>query len=185
MKAEDRILSKRYARGYLDLAGRSFSAREEAAAASAVKDLAAVRAAIDGAMRALLHPLVGYSEKDGILSRLLTGELGRSRAAVFTRLLIREHRFHLLDAVIEDCGALYDLHAGITPASAVSGHPLDEAELRRISGALSAASGRKVRLTGAVSEKAVGGVEIRMGDLLIDATVKGRLERLKRLVLAD
>ena len=185
MKAEDRILSKRYARGYMDLDGRAFSTQQETAAANAVNELRAVHDAISRSGRILLHPLVGYQDKNEVLARLLPKDLALSRAADFSRLLIRENRFYLLAAVIEDCKSLHDAYAGIAPARVASRHLLDEQELRRIGDALSAAFGRKIQLSHTISESLVGGMEIRMGDLLIDATIKGRLERLRNGVLAE
>ena len=185
MKAEDRILSKRYARGYMDLDGRVFSGQTEAAAAVAISELLAIRDAVGRFRRILLHPLVGYDDKNEVLARLLPKALTLSRAAAFSRLLIGENRFYLLEAVIEDCRSLYNAYAGIAPARVTSRHPLDNGELRRLGAALSEAAVRKIQLSNSISESVVGGMEIRMGDLLIDATIKGRLERLRNGVLAE
>ena len=185
MKAADRILSKRYARGYIDLDGRPLTKQGETAAAARIKELQAVRNVISQFRRVLLHPLIGYDDKNEILARLLPKELMLSQAAVFARLLLKKNRFNLLEMIIEDCIRFYNAYAGIASAMAVSRHPLDGEELRRVGALLSAATGKKVHVAHMVSESVVGGMEIRMGDLLIDATVKSRLERLKSRVLAQ
>jgi len=77
----------------------------------------------------------------------------------------------------------YNAYAGIARAEVAARHPLSEEELRHISKILSSASGKKAHLTQVVAERVIGGVEIRLGDLLIDATVKGRLEKLKKMIL--
>jgi F-type H+-transporting ATPase subunit delta len=185
MKAADRILSKRYARGYIDLDGSPLTKQGETAATARINELQAVRNVISQFRRILLHPLIGYDEKNEVLARLLPKDLMLSQAAVFARLLIKENRFYLLESIIEDCMRFYNAYAGIASARAVSRHPLDAEELRRVGGLLSAATGNKVHVSHMVSEGVIGGMEIRMGDLLIDATVKGRLERLKSSVLAQ
>lgn len=185
MKAADLILSKRYARGYLELDGRPFSKQGETAVTSRINELQAVRNAVSRYKRLLLHPLVGFDDKNEVMTRLLTKELRVSRAAAFTRLLIKEGRFYLMDAVIEDCMKFYNAYAGIGSARAASRHPLEAEELRRVGAILSTATGKKVHVSHIVSESVIGGMEIRMGDLLIDDTVKGRLERLKSRVLAE
>lgn len=185
MQASDRILSKRYARSYLDLDGKTFSRQEEAAAEKAIADLLAVRNAASPYRRFLLHPLIGYSDKNEILALLLPKELMLSRAASFVRLLLRENRFYLLETVVADCGKLFNSFAGILPALATTRLPLDEADAKRAAAVLSSATGKKVKLSNVVSEGVVGGLEIKIGDLVIDATVKGRLERLKRRVQSE
>lgn len=212
MKAADKTLSKRYAGAYMALdgprpfgpgteapdtghklktqgdepkgrGGDAFDKHADAAAKTRIEDLKKVRDAAGGHARLFLHPLVGHDEKKEVLSRLLHKELMTSRAAAFARLLLKENRFYLLDAVIEDCARLYDLRAGIVRAGLVSSHLLHDEDLRRVEKILSASTGKKVLVTQTVSESAVGGVEIKMGDLMIDATIKGRLERLKRRIL--
>ena len=183
MKAADKILSKRYARAYMDLDGAAFSRHGEAAAVARMAELEKVRDATDHFKRLFLHPLVGYDDKNEILAKLLSRDLMTSRAAALVRLLVRENRFCLLGQVLGDCIKFYNAYAGIAHAEVSSRHPLSGEELRRITNMLSSASGMKAHVTQAVSERMIGGMEIRLGDLLIDATIKGRLERLKRKIL--
>jgi len=184
MKSADKILSKRYARAYMDLDGRVSDKHGEAAAGAGIAELEKVRNAASQFRRLFLHPLVGCDDKNEILCRLLSKELMVSRAAGFLRLLIRENRFYLLEAVLEDCMKLYNEYAGLVRAEVVSRHPLGGEELKHIGAVLSASTGRKAHVTQILSERVLGGVEIRLGDLLIDATVKGRLERLKNSIIA-
>ncbi len=190
MKAADKTLSKRYARAYMALDGAAFTKHGDAAARARIEELEKVRNAASQFRRLFLHPLVGYDDKNEILSRLFSGgrqagtELMVSRAAVFVRLLLKENRFYLLESVLEDCMKFYNAYAGFARAEAVSRHPLSEEEAGHIIKVLSAATGKKVLVTRIVSERVVGGMEIRLGDLIIDDTVKGRLERLKKTILS-
>lgn len=183
MKAADKILAKRYARAYVDLDGAVFDKHGEAAAMARIAELEKVVSLVDRYSRLFLHPLVGYDDKNEIFAKLLPKELMTSRAAALVRLLIRENRFHLLAAVLGGCMRFYDVYAGLARAEVAVRHPLGAEELRHIAKLLSAASGKKVQVTQATSERVLGGMEIRLGDLLIDATVKGRLARLKNSIL--
>lgn len=183
MKAADIILSKRYSRAYMDLDGAAFDKPGDAAARGRIGELEGVRNELSRFRRLLLHPLVGHDDKNEVVSRLLPKHLMMSRAAAFIRLLLKENRFYLLETVLEDCMRLYNAHAGVARAEAVSRHPLGEEELRRVGAALSAATGKKVRVAQVVSERVIGGMEIRMGDLLVDSTIRGRLEKLRKKVL--
>jgi F-type H+-transporting ATPase subunit delta len=184
MKAADKTLSKRYAKAYLDLGESAFDKRVEAEAILRITELEKVRNAADQFRRLFLHPLVGYDDKKEILARLLSKDLMTSRAAGLVRLLVRENRFYLLESVLGDCINFYNVYAGIARAEVAVRHQLGTEELGRIAKMLSSASGKKAHVTQVVSERVIGGMEIRLGDLLIDATVKGRLERLKNSVLA-
>ena len=183
MKAADKTLSKRYARAYLDLRDAERS-RSLQAARARITELEQVRNAVGRFRRLFLHPLAGYDDKNEILARLLSKELMVARAAVFVRLLIKENRFYLLETVLEDCMKFYNAYAGFARAEVVSRHPLSEEEAGHVVKVLSAATGKKVHVTRIVSERVIGGLEIRLGDLVIDDTVKGRLERLKKTILS-
>lgn len=183
MKAADKTLSKRYAGAYMDLAGSAFDGPGGFAARARIEELEKVRNAAGQFRRLFLHPLVGYNDKNEIFARLLSKDLTASRAAALVRLLVRENRFYLLEAVFGDCIKFYNDYAGIARAEVASRHPLGAEELRQLAKMLSSASGKEAQVTQVVSERVIGGVEIRLGDLLIDATVKGRLERLKRTIL--
>jgi len=200
MKAADKTLSKRYARAYMDLDGAAFDKHGAAAAKERIAELEKIYAAASQYRRLLLHPLVGFDEKNEILTRLLcSGTVGdvikaydletakyplAAQAASFVRLLLKENRFYLLETVIGDCMKVYNVYAGLARAEVASRHPLGEEELKHIGKSLSSATGKTVNVTQVVSERVIGGMEIRMGDLLIDDTVKGRLDRLKKTILS-
>lgn len=183
MKAADMILAKRYARAYMALEGRAFNKRAEAAAMAGITELGKILSASDQCRKLFLHPLVGYDDKNEIFVRLLSRDLMTSRAAALVRLLIRENRFYLLEEILGNCMKLYNDYAGVARADVAARHPLGDEELRRIAKLLSSASGKKTHVTQIISQRVLGGMEICLGDLLIDATVKGRLERLKREIL--
>ena len=200
MKAADKTLSKRYARAYMALDGAAFDKHGDAAARARIEELEKVRNAVSQFRKLFLHPLVGYDDKNEILARLLckecVGDVTKAfdqqnakdplaqQAAAFVRLLLKENRYYLMELVLEDCMRLYNAYAGLAHAEAVTRHPLDDEQLRHIGKILSAATGKKVHVTQIVSERVLGGMEIRLGDLLIDDTVRGRLERLKKTILS-
>ncbi len=182
-------MSKRYARAYMALDGAAFNKHGDAAARARIEELERVRNAASQFRRLFLHPLVGFDDKNEILSKLFVSgppadkDLMVSQAAAFVRLLLKENRFYLMESVLEDCMKFYNAYAGLAHAEVVSRHPLNEEETGHIVKVLSAATGKKVHVTQIVSERVIGGMEIRLGDLIIDDTVKGRLERLKKTIL--
>lgn len=186
MKAADITLAKRYARAYMALQGETFvSPAGEAAARNRMGELQKLRDAIGPYGGMLTRPLVGYENKKDILEKVLPAALAASAAADFVRLLLKENRFYLLDAALEECANIYNVHAGLVRAEVLSRHPLSREELDLLEKKLHAATGKRPLIAASVSEAAIGGLRIKIHDLLIDATVKGRLEKLKKSILAD
>jgi F-type H+-transporting ATPase subunit delta len=74
---------------------------------------------------------------------------------------------------------LYNRREGIFEATATSAAKLDDEEVNALRSRLEQMTGGKVELTFNVDPLLLGGVQVRLGDLLIDGSVRGRLERLR------
>lgn len=71
---------------------------------------------------------------------------------------------------------------GFLTARVLSAYPLNETEKKQLGKALQKALGKRVRLEATVDRSLIGGVVIRVGDKVIDGSIKGQLQRLaKRL----
>ena len=101
-------------------------------------------------------------------------------------LLMRRRRLAHVGGVAADFRRLYNRRAGIVEATATSAAPLTADEVsalrERIAGI--AGAGRQVDLQLAVDPLLLGGVTVRLGDTLIDGSVRGRLERLRSQLAA-
>ena len=67
----------------------------------------------------------------------------------------------------------------MTHATATSAAPLGADEIRAITARLEELTGGKIALETAVDASLLGGVVVRVGDRLLDGSVRGRLERLR------
>jgi F-type H+-transporting ATPase subunit delta len=74
---------------------------------------------------------------------------------------------------------LYNRREGIVEADATSAAELDPDEVAALRSRLEQITGEKVELQTHVDASLLGGVQVRVGDLLIDGSVRGRLERLR------
>ncbi len=74
--------------------------------------------------------------------------------------------------------ALYAKERGVQRAVARTAKPMDEAQRARIETIITKAVGGDVELTTEVDEDLVGGIQLRIGSTLIDASLKAKLERL-------
>lgn len=182
MDSAARILAKRYARAYMDLDGKAHSAAAETAAQVKLEGLRKVFEAARPHMKNLTHPAVNSEVKLTALAKIL-GQGNFGPAAGFADLLVRQNRFGLLEDIMQDCLRLNDDFCGIVRAEVFSRYPLSEGEVKRITALLSGAAGRKISLRQVVAERVLGGFEIKLGDTVIDATVRGRLGAMKARLL--
>jgi F-type H+-transporting ATPase subunit delta len=60
--------------------------------------------------------------------------------------------------------------------------PLDDNQRQRLAEALSKATGKRVEVKVIVDEKVLGGIVARVGDTVIDGTIRHRLEQLKETI---
>jgi F-type H+-transporting ATPase subunit delta len=94
-------------------------------------------------------------------------------------LLVKRHRIEQLPRVAAEFARLDDRRNGITNATATSAAPLTDLEVRALTARLEQMTGGRVALTTDVDEGLLGGLVVRVGDRLIDGSVRGRLERLR------
>lgn len=69
-------------------------------------------------------------------------------------------------------------------AEVTSAFPLSEAQIKSVSAALKKRLGRDVNLVTKIDESIVGGAIIRAGDLVIDGSVSGQLEKLANTLMS-
>ncbi len=126
----------------------------------------------------LASPAVGMSFKESFLTQYLEGI--SQEAMNLVQLLLRKGRFALAPQIADHYRDLLNEHRGITTAEVTSAVPLSTEELKAVAHRLSTMTGRRVVVETSVDPSIIGGIVARIGDQLIDASVKGRLEALKR-----
>ena len=99
-------------------------------------------------------------------------------------LMLRRGRIDELPRVAAEFRRLDNERQGITPATATSAVPLSEDEVRAITARLEEMTGRRVDLDLAVDPDLLGGLVVRVGDRMIDGSVRGRLERLRNQLVS-
>ena len=99
--------------------------------------------------------------------------------ANFLGLLAQNGRARDLPAVIAGFQARYARHAGIVAAEVVSAQPLDAKQLSAIKAALKASLGKAPELTTRVDPAILGGLKIKVGSKLFDASLKTKLDQMK------
>jgi F-type H+-transporting ATPase subunit delta len=99
--------------------------------------------------------------------------------------LISRGRAHLIPLVVQQFGVLRDQRERRAHAEVISALPLTDEQRRQIEARLSAESGQQVTVTNAVDPAILGGLVIRQGDRLIDASVATKLRRLQAQIATE
>ena len=96
----------------------------------------------------------------------------------FVRVLAENHRLLLLPEIAAHYEVLRSAVENTVDVDVVSAVPLDAAQTEKLKQALSTRLKRQVRMQNSVDATLLGGAVVRAGDLVIDGSLKGRLERL-------
>ena len=146
--------------------------------AAALEDLKAVRDVLAPGLPTasfLDAPQVRLADKRKVLAAGLEGRANRSVVA-FIDLLLRKKRLDLLDVITVEFEALVERLQGIRRAHVVSATPLAEGERTRLLAALEKYTQSKVKLTAEVEPAVMGGALVRIGDHVVDRTVRTLLD---------
>jgi len=128
--------------------------------------------------RLLANPAVPSAARIDVLERILGSDVSGPQRNLLA-LLIRRGRFEALPAVIREFDRLYRQREGIVEARVTSAAALDAPGLEALRERLEQLTGKHIELSSEVDPALLGGVVVRVGDQLIDGSVRGRLERLR------
>lgn len=126
---------------------------------------------------ALTSPVVPQAKKKAVLDRLFGGPLS-DLSLRFLRLLVDKQRDGQIPEILAAYRALRDERTGTVEATVRTARPLSPDEAERLKAALEARSGAAVRMRISVDPSLIGGLVVRLGDVVYDRSVKHQLESL-------
>jgi F-type H+-transporting ATPase subunit delta len=126
----------------------------------------------------LRNPQLDPGAKTAILGELLgdADELVRN----FLRLLTEKGRVGGIDEIGREFERLFAEEEGVLNVELTTAVELSDEEAKAIVEQIESASGRTVDATRKVDSALVGGIVLRVGSMRLDASVRGRLERLRQ-----
>ena len=122
-------------------------------------------------------PRVTPAELAQLVDEIAAVPLGE-QGANFVRTLADNHRLGYLPEIAELFGTFKDDAEGVADVSVTSAAALDAAQRARIAAALERRLRRKVRLHCQIDPALIGGAILRSGDLVIDGSLRTRLNRI-------
>ena len=123
-------------------------------------------------------PAVPLPDRTALIERLL-GERVAPGVLRTVDVLVARGRVRSLGRVSEEFTRLLNDRRGIVMATVTSAVPLTAEETDAVRARVSAMAGAAVDLRTAVDPRLLGGLTIQIRDQLLDASVRGRLERLR------
>ena len=179
MAGRGSVAARRYAEAAFQLATRD----EALDAYGDGLDLAARMLGGDEALAIVSNPARPLVERTAFVDSMLGG---RVPAAVhkLVALLIANGKVDRLPGVAAEYRRLLNKERGIVEAVATTAAPLTSAETEALGRKVAQMTGQTVDLRVAVDEALIGGLTVRVGDTLYDASVRGRLERLRERLVA-
>ena len=171
--AEKSTIARPYAQAVFDLA----AAQRQLGPWSERLQLLAAVAADARVQRLIGNPRVTREQLAALLIDICGSGLDEQGKSL-VRLLVENRRLDLL-AEIAALFAQYRAEAErVVQAEVVSAFPLSKEQEAGIAAALKKRLGREVSLTSSTDDTLIGGAVIRAGDLVIDGSVTGHLDRL-------
>ena len=125
-------------------------------------------------------PYFSSEEKVDGIGKVLEG--ADEIVANFLALLVEKHRMPVLFRIRQRLDALWQDENKILPVQITSAVELDESTVRNIGDRIGERTGRKVELRSAVDPDILGGLVLQVGNNVLDASIRNRLENLRKQV---
>jgi F-type H+-transporting ATPase subunit delta len=128
----------------------------------------------------LFSPYFSSNEKrDGVRKIVSDAD---ERFVNFLELVAERHRMPALFRIRREFDALWAEEHKLLPVTVTSAIELDESLVEEIGKRIQEQTGRKVELSSNVDPDVLGGLMVRVGNMVLDDTVRNKLERLRKQV---
>ncbi len=155
-----------------------FALARDRQAVAAWADMLAFAAAVvdDPRIAALIGNPQVTKERLGEMLLDIGGDRIPAEGRNFLLLLVENGRLEVLPEIRDLFDELRREHEGVLEVEVTSAYPMDEGQLAQLRRKLEAKYGRKVQATVGVDPELIGGVRVKVGDEVLDASVRGKLQ---------
>ena len=128
----------------------------------------------------LFSPYFSSQEKKDGIRKIVEG--ADERFLNFLELLAERHRMPALFRVRRAYDALWREENKLLPVTVTSAIELDEGLVKGLGERIEEQTGKKVELTSRVDPDVLGGLVLQVGNMVLDASIRNRLEQLRKQV---
>ena len=126
-------------------------------------------------------PYFSTEEKEDGLHKAVTD--AHESVVNFLSVLLENHRMPVIFRVRREYDRLWEDANKLLPVQITSAVELDPSVAQRVGDEIGRQTGRTVELTSTVDPEVLGGIAVRVGNSIIDATIRTRLENLRKQVV--
>jgi F-type H+-transporting ATPase subunit delta len=173
------IVAKRYAKA-LFAVGKEEGKLEEFS--RSLNTLAAIYAEVPVVLDALTNPLYPMEVRGKVMEHLASTVEADQLMKNFLDLLVQKKRAEALDEIAEQFQNLVDDDQNICRGTVVAATELSEELQARVQSTLEKITGKKVILTSEVEPAIIGGMIAKVGDLVLDGSIKSQLAGLNESI---
>lgn len=186
--ADNNTIARPYARAVFELANEKGDLAKWSEALTAAKEVLA-----DGqVVRFLGRPALTDDQRLGFLTDLFKSAGGKASILAggsehgnnFLKLLLEYDRVVVLPEIAEHFDVLKANIENTVDVTVTSAAPMSVAQKKAVSAALTKRLGRTVQLETEIDESLIGGAVIRAGDVVIDGSLRSRLEGLSNALIS-
>lgn len=171
----NKSIARRYAEAFFAIAQDSQKIDQYQNELTLVVDTVAASAELKTYMAHVLIPPV---EKKNILTKLFADKVSEVTLN-FLKVIVDKRRASYFEAIQQEFVAMADESRGILKADLYSAKPVSDQEIAELEKSFSAATGKSVKLNLTIDPSLLGGIKVRVGDRVIDASVVKKLDMLK------
>ena len=179
MAGQASTAARRYAEAAFELATRDNALDAYAEGL----DVAASALGQGAALDVLRNPAQPLKQRTDIVDGVLANRVPE-QVLKLVGLLVERGKIDRIGDVAREFRRLLNRQNGIVEALATSAAPLTADETEALQRKIAKMTGSTVELRVEVDEALIGGLTVRVGDTLYDASVRGRLERLRERLVA-
>ena len=126
----------------------------------------------------LENPEIDHRAKQAAVGELLAG--GDTLVRNFLLVIVEKGRAAELEDIQEEFAALVAAEERRLEVELTTAYELSDEEAREILQQIERASGRQVEASRSVDPRLIGGFVLQVGSMRVDASVRGRFERLRQ-----
>jgi F-type H+-transporting ATPase subunit delta len=128
---------------------------------------------------ALTNPLYPMDLREKVMAGIVTSMGADKVMGNFLNLLVEKKRAEILPEIAEEYKIMVDDEKNVSHGSVISAVELSDELQAKVQATLEKLTGKKVELTTSVDPTIIGGIIAKVGDLVLDGSIKAQLAGLK------
>ncbi len=175
------LIQKRYGTALFELAQESNRLEEME---SEVEQLISILSVEKEFLEVLGHPQVSLSDKRNLIDEVFKDQISNDLLGLMD-LILQKHRQSLLLPILNDFMSRVKDYRGILTVNVTVSQPLSEIQRNQLIQRLQDVTHKSISITENVDETLIGGLVVRIGDRIVDSSIKGMFSKMRKQMLTD